>query len=187
VTTISVPKRLRWTVDTLAVDPDDHLLEIGCGRGVAVSLICERLAGGKIIALDRSMTMVRLAEQRNLEHVSSGKAVFRAVELADADLSGERFDKVFAVNVSLFWLRSPSQELDLIRRVLKPAGALYLFYEPPEATRATEIADRLTAALAVNGYTARTLTATTTRSALLCAVARPRRRPRARATTHREG
>ena len=31
-----VPERIRWAVRTMAPGPDDHLLEIGCGPGVAV-------------------------------------------------------------------------------------------------------------------------------------------------------
>ncbi|HEX4907919.1 MAG TPA: hypothetical protein VFW32_04950, partial [Actinomycetes bacterium] len=40
----------------------------------------------------------------------------------------EGFDKVFAMNVNLFWVRVPAGELDLIRAVLKPGGTLFLFY-----------------------------------------------------------
>lgn len=41
-----VPERVAWAVDMLNVAPDDQLLEIGCGAGQAVSLICQRLDTG---------------------------------------------------------------------------------------------------------------------------------------------
>jgi cyclopropane fatty-acyl-phospholipid synthase-like methyltransferase len=48
-------ERLVWAVEMLAVQPDDHLLGIGCGHGVAVSLVCEQLDTGTITAIDRSI------------------------------------------------------------------------------------------------------------------------------------
>jgi hypothetical protein len=32
------------------------------------------------------------------------------------------------MNVTLFWVRTPTRELELVRDLLKPGGALYLFY-----------------------------------------------------------
>jgi cyclopropane fatty-acyl-phospholipid synthase-like methyltransferase len=169
----SVPERVRWAVETLAVHPVDRVLEIGCGRGVAISLICERLVSGRITALDRSTTMANLARRRNLAYVSSGRAVIHAAALAAADLEGERFDKAFAVNVNLFWTRSPSNELGLVKRLLTREGALCLFYEPPAAARADQFADELPAVLRGSGFATETLRTTTTGSAsLLCVVAR---------------
>jgi precorrin-6B methylase 2 len=105
----SVPERVRWAVDMLEVQPGDDVLEIGCGRGVAVALICERLSSGTITATDRSATAIEAAAQHNYAHVASGRAVLRTMALETADLDGEQFDKILAMNVNLLQLiRMPS-------------------------------------------------------------------------------
>jgi ubiquinone/menaquinone biosynthesis C-methylase UbiE len=67
---IRASERLVWVVKTLGVEPDDRLLEIGCGHGVAVSLVCERMDGGSIVAIDRSARMIEMAKKRNATHTS---------------------------------------------------------------------------------------------------------------------
>ena len=129
-------ERLVWAVQTLAVEPDDRLLEIGCGHGVAVSLVCENLDGGHITAIDRSAKMIELATKRNAAHVVAGSASFQIAPLHRADLGDERFDKIFAVNVGLFWRRQPIGELKLLRDHLAPEGRLFLFHEPPPGSSA---------------------------------------------------
>lgn len=98
----NIAERFRWAVEKLDVAPSDRVLEIGCGPGVAVSLICETLSLGRIVAIDRSNTMVDQAVRRNRKHVDEGRAAFKAVALNDATFEDERFDKVFAINVRLF-------------------------------------------------------------------------------------
>ena len=147
-----ISERFVWAVETLAVDPDDRLLEIGCGHGVAVSLICEKLAGGTITAIDRSEKMIEVARKRNREHVSSGKATFKAIPLDRADFGDERFDKIFAINVAL---KRPARELAVIRESLAPGGAVYLFHQPPVQRKTREIADELTGVLRDNGFRVR--------------------------------
>jgi protein-L-isoaspartate O-methyltransferase len=71
-------------VDTLALDPADRVLEVGCGHRVAVSLVCERLTSGRITAIDRSEKMIEMATRRNREHIAAGKAVLKAVLLRAA-------------------------------------------------------------------------------------------------------
>ena len=113
-------ERLVWAVDVLAVEPTDRVLEIGCGPGVAVSLVCEKLGGGTITAIDRSAKMVEAARKRNADHVASGVASFRTASLEDADLGEARFDKIFAINVGLFLAQGPRPELTILRDHLVP-------------------------------------------------------------------
>ena len=122
--------RLAWAVDMLAISPGDRLLEVGCGHGVAVSLACEKLEDGRIVAIDRSQKMIEAATKRNREHVESGKAVFESATFADARLEAQSFDKIFAVHVAVFW-RRPAETLARVRELLAPGGRLYLFNQAP--------------------------------------------------------
>jgi len=141
-------ERFVWAVDTLRIRPADHLLEVGCGHGVAVSLVCERLTTGTITAIDRSPKMIEMATRRNREHVDAGRAVLEAIALKDADLGDQRFDKVFAFNVAPFWLQ-PEAALGAVREHLSGDGAVYIFWDArhlaPERARdlGNELADRL--------------------------------------------
>ena len=137
-------ERFVWAVDTLEVRPADRLLEVGCGHGVAVSLVCERLTTGTITAIDRSPKMIEMATRRNREHVDAGRAVLEAIALEDADLGDRRFDKVFAFNVAPFW-HQPKEALGIVRRHLAPDGAVYLFWDArhTQPGRARDLADRL--------------------------------------------
>ncbi len=149
-----VPGRLRWAVGQLDVGPDDRVLEIGCGPGVAVSLICQRLAGGRITAIDRSATAVRRATELNAAHVAAGRAVLEQVALAELDPAGRRFDVIFAVNVNLFWVRPAAAELRILKGLLRDGGTLSLFYEAPDRGRSAIAAAKVVAAVRAEGFSA---------------------------------
>jgi cyclopropane fatty-acyl-phospholipid synthase-like methyltransferase len=130
-----ISERLLWAVEKLSIRPADQVLEIGCGHGIIVALIADKLSDGKITAIDRSQKMIDTASDKNQAHVQSGKAIFQTVALEEADFGGERFHKIFAVNVNVFWTESGAKELDVIRKYLQPDGGLYLFYQPPSASK----------------------------------------------------
>ena len=152
-----IPERLTWAVEMLAVEPADQVLEIGCGPGVAVSLICKRIGGGRVTAIDRSAVMVRRALERNQAHVAAGRASIEQRALEDADFGPARFHRVLAVNVNAFWTR-PAAPLDAVRRCLAPGGTVLLVYQPPSASRARQLADVLGAHLPEHGLAVRSLT-----------------------------
>jgi SAM-dependent methyltransferase len=146
-----VPERLVWAVETLELKPSDHVLEVGCGHGIAVSLVCERLGPrGRLTAIDRSQKMIAAAKRRNRLHVESGRAVLEAMALEDAELGAQRFDSVFAFNVAPFWLE-PNDALEVVREHLAPGGALYVFWDARRHTGA-DLGKLLSARLRQGGF-----------------------------------
>lgn len=124
-----VSGRIRWGVDTLGIQPSDHVLEIGCGHGVAVSLVCERLDDGRITAIDRSQKMIAAARVRNTRWIDAGKAELLLAEFPDVDLGDRRFSKIYAIHVPLF-RGDHHAALATLRRLLLPGGAVSLIAQP---------------------------------------------------------
>jgi ubiquinone/menaquinone biosynthesis C-methylase UbiE len=123
-------ERRRAVVRELAIQPDDRVLEIGCGHGIAATLVCEQLEQGRLTAVDRSQKMVDAATVRNAAHVEAGRAEFLVASLEDMDLGERRFDKVFAVRVGLFH-REPERARRLVEPWLAPGGVIRAFYDSP--------------------------------------------------------
>jgi ubiquinone/menaquinone biosynthesis C-methylase UbiE len=132
-------ERLVWAVDLLNVKPNDQILEIGCGHGVAVSLVCEKLRDGHITAIDRSAKMIAMAKKRNADCLAAGKASFQTVVLDKAEFGDTQFDKVFAIRIGVFLREQPTRELASVRRCLAPKGKFYLIYDPFKAEQAKDV------------------------------------------------
>jgi cyclopropane fatty-acyl-phospholipid synthase-like methyltransferase len=141
--------RHRWVVDALDLRPGHRVLEVGCGHGVTATLVCERLDGGRLTGIDRSSRMIAAAGARNADHVAAGRAGFELARFEDADLREHAFDRIFAVNVALFW-RRPAEVLPKAARGLAADGALALFAQSPgwsSSADAAAFADRLATTL----------------------------------------
>jgi cyclopropane fatty-acyl-phospholipid synthase-like methyltransferase len=121
-------------VEVLDVAPADRVLEIGCGHGVAVSLICARLGRGRITAIDRSPKMIAMARKRNRD--CGDKVRFITAKVEDADLGSEMYDKVFAVHVAA--LHRPGKALEAVRAHLAADGLLFLFSQAPHWTKRSD-------------------------------------------------
>jgi SAM-dependent methyltransferase len=171
---VSIPGRIRWVVDQLGVNANDHILEIGGGRGAAASLICPRLTQGSYLGIDRSATAVEASTAHNRQHVERGTARFDQAALEDLDPSAlPRFDKVFASNVNVFWTHPAQCELALIRQLLTGKGELYLFYDSPEPARIRRLSRLLAEHLEQARYTHSLVTTMLTSSTVIGLNCRP--------------
>jgi cyclopropane fatty-acyl-phospholipid synthase-like methyltransferase len=165
-------ERLVWAVDALDVQPNDRLLEIGCGHGVAVSLVCEKLDGGSIVAIDRSPKMITMARERNADYVASGKASFQTASLHEVNLGDARFDKIFAIHVGVFVRGQPARELEIVKNHLAPGGSFFLIDQPLDARQAGTVVETLSAVLGNHGFTVKqVLTEDITQATIICVIA----------------
>lgn len=168
-----IPERLSWAVDQLKIAGNERLLEIGCGRGVAVSLICPLLTSGTITAIDRSEIAINAARHRNAAHMAAGKVTFRHTALEDMAGPAQSFDKIFAINVNLFWLDA-ARGLDAVTKLLASGGTLFPFYEPPSLAGRKRAEAKLLANLEANRFEVlEVIEADASRSCLFGVVARP--------------
>jgi ubiquinone/menaquinone biosynthesis C-methylase UbiE len=146
-------ERNRRTVDLLEIQPEDRVLEVGYGPGLAIQWAAERAVRGKVVGVDHSELMRRRAARRNDGAVRAGRVELHTAALDALPAFEGRFDKVFAVNVYGFW---PDRLAALARlaAVMKPGGVIALTFQPrsqgatSEDTRrgAAEIQDSLRAA-----------------------------------------
>jgi SAM-dependent methyltransferase len=113
-----------WALSLLDLHPDSSVLELGCGRGATAALVRPAVERGRYVGVDRSAVAVAAASER------VPGAVFLRERLDRLSLT-ERFDRVLAVNVNVFWTGPAVRELAVVRRMLHPGGRLVLVYELP--------------------------------------------------------
>ncbi len=143
--------RLVWAVDGLDVRPGDRVLELGCGHGVALALIADRLGpDGLAVGVDRSATMTAAAARR-----TAGRARLVTAPLHEADLGPERFSKVLAVHFPPLLRGDPARELTTVAAHLAPGGALHVVAQPLAAAAGPATAEAITGRLSAHGFAVR--------------------------------
>jgi SAM-dependent methyltransferase len=122
-------KRNSWVVSLLDVQPDDRVLEIGFGPGLAILELSRIAHEGYVCGIDHSDLMVRQARKRNAAGVRRGVVDLRLGSVDALPAFGAPFDKILAVNAHLFW-GEPDGRLEQLRRLLRPAGLIALAHQP---------------------------------------------------------
>lgn len=116
-----------WTVSLLNLQPEDRVLEIGFGPGIAIQLLAKQLPRGYVAGIDFSTEMLSLASKRNREAIKAGGVTLRCGEAASLPLASESFDKALSIH-TLYFLREPIEALGEVLRVLKSGGIFALAF-----------------------------------------------------------
>jgi ubiquinone/menaquinone biosynthesis C-methylase UbiE len=166
-------KRNSWVVSLLDVQPDDRVLEIGFGPGLAILELSRIAHEGYVCGIDHSELMVRQARRRNADGVRRGVVDLRLGSVDALPAFDAPFDKILAVNAHLF-RGEPDARLEQLRRLLRPAGLIALAHQPrgPGASDATaaESGCEIAAALGRAGFSEVLVETLPLKPAVVCAL-----------------
>jgi SAM-dependent methyltransferase len=148
-------QRNAWTIEQLDIQPDDRVLEIGCGPGVAIAEIAVRLETGLVVGIDHSHVMIDQATLRNRSAIRAGRVELRCRGIDDLPVVLGGYTKVLAVNVLQF-LPDLGMACNAIAKVMAPGALLAVTYQPrlknPSLNAAAVFGDRLAIALVHAGF-----------------------------------
>lgn len=97
-------------VELLSPQPNERILDLGCGDGALTITLLER--GCEVVGVDSSPDMIAAAKSRRVNaHVINGHALH----------FNHEFDAVFS-NAVLHWMTHPEAVISGVWRALKPGG-----------------------------------------------------------------
>jgi ubiquinone/menaquinone biosynthesis C-methylase UbiE len=114
------------SVAALDIGPEDTILELGCGPGMALNQMAGAATRGLVVGLDSSPDMLVLAARRNRATMRAGRTRLVLGRFDALPLHSESVDKVLAVNVAYFF-RDNADELREVHRVLRPGGRVVVY------------------------------------------------------------
>lgn len=140
--------RNSWAISLLDIQPDDRILEVGFGPGVAVQELSKIAVSGFVVGIDHSATMLRQARKRNAAAIRNGKIELRLGSVSALPAFSGPFDKCLAVNSMHHW-EKPLEQLKELRRLLKLGGLIAITEQPRSRGATDETAQRMGKEIAV--------------------------------------
>lgn len=108
-----VPKLTSKVVSYLNAQPNDRILDIGCGDGILTSQIAQNASSGEVLGLDASSSFISTAQEK----YTAPNCTFKLQDcsrLEDCSEAVDRsWDKVFS-NAAMHWVISTAPGMVLI-------------------------------------------------------------------------
>lgn len=115
-----------WGLKHLDINPDDIILDVGCGGGINVKRMAEKAK--KVYGIDYSIESVNLSREVNYQEIYDGKVEIQKGNVKSLPYDDNTFDIVTAFETVYFW---PDIEkcFGEVKRVLKPGGTFLIGME----------------------------------------------------------
>ncbi|MFC3032670.1 class I SAM-dependent methyltransferase [Pseudoalteromonas fenneropenaei] len=116
----------QMTLDTLAIEENTQVLEIGFGSGHLLSLLLAKKCS--VTGIELSSEMLKLATKRFKSKLNVGQCALQLGDIQALPFSAQQFDAVCSVNTLYFW-SDPDKALQECHRVLRAQGKLVLTFD----------------------------------------------------------
>jgi len=113
------------TLNFLEIQPNDRILEVGCGHGATLWSAAKRCADLSVTGIDFSDVMLSVARRRNRKLIASSRIKIDKGDSANLPYLNDAFNKIYSVHTIYFW-QNPKIHLEEILRVLTPGGRFVL-------------------------------------------------------------
>jgi ubiquinone/menaquinone biosynthesis C-methylase UbiE len=114
-----------WGIGVLDVQPQDRVLEVGFGPGVAIEMLATRAR--YVAGADPSPEMLRQATRHNAAAIREGRVELHQAAADHLPFGDGSFDRVLAINSMQVWPDAIAG-LSEISRVLRRGGVLALVF-----------------------------------------------------------
>jgi trans-aconitate 2-methyltransferase len=113
----------REVLERLQLSGDETVIDAGCGSGRITQALLERLAHGRVIAVDSSPSMIAAAAERLQPGAAQdGRLQLRLADLLELEL-GERVDAVLST-ATFHWIADHERLFSRLRALLRDGGQL---------------------------------------------------------------
>jgi SAM-dependent methyltransferase len=109
-------------LEKMSLEPTDNVLDVGCGSGWLSRRIAEKVPQGRVVGMDVSDQMVRVARRTSGEHHN---VLYVTGESGEIPWETNFFTQAISVESAYYW-PDPAAGLKEIFRVLRPGGKFWM-------------------------------------------------------------
>ena len=113
----------------LGLTPSDSAIEIGFGPGIGLQVLANALPGGTVTGIDPSNLMHKLAAERNVKAINSGRMALFKGTVSHLPFDDNNFNGALAMDNMHFW-DDPLNAIKEVYRVLMPGAKLVCSFTP---------------------------------------------------------
>lgn len=117
-----------WGLSFLTFEKTDNVLDAGCGGGMTLHRIAEKVTDGHLTGVDYSDVSVSESEKLNAGLIAEGRMDILKASVEKLPFADQTFDKIVSIESFYFW-PDPPENLKEVSRVLKKGGRLMLIAE----------------------------------------------------------